>query len=102
MSHCLLEDVILLPERAKRGPRRLLSVVLGTNSDATRASESLKLLNWGFQFYDAVQLYGQNQPVSEMRIWKGAANTIKAGFPQDLIVAVPKGYADKVQTHDVG
>lgn len=89
-GYCLISS-------AKRGPRRLLSVVLGTNADATRASESLKLLNWGFQFYEAVQLYGANQPVSSMRVWKGAENTLKAGFTQDFIVAVPKGYANKVE-----
>ncbi|MGE5491772.1 MAG: D-alanyl-D-alanine carboxypeptidase family protein [Actinomycetota bacterium] len=86
---------------AKRGPRRLISVVLGTNSDAARTSESLKLLNWGYQFYDAVQLYGANQPVSNLRVWKGAENNLKAGFAQDFIVAVPKGYADKVKAEFV-
>lgn len=86
---------------AKRGPRRLISVVLGTNSDSARTSESLKLLNWGYQFYDAVQLYGANQPVSSLRVWKGAENNLKAGFAQDFIVAVPKGYADKVKAEFV-
>ena len=42
---------------SRRGGRRLLSVVLGATSEATRAQESLKLLNWGFQFFDSVQLY---------------------------------------------
>lgn len=93
-GYCLISS-------AKRGPRRLISVVLGTNSDATRASESLKLLNWGYQFYDAVQLYGKDQAVSNLRVWKGSENTVKAGFPQDFIVAVPKGYADKIQAQFV-
>lgn len=75
---------------AKRGPRRLLSVVLGTNSDNARASESQKLLNWGFQFYEAAQLYAANQTASELRVWKGERNTVKAGFPQDFVVALPK------------
>ena len=37
---------------AKRGERRLISVVLGTASETARATESQKLLNYGFQFYD--------------------------------------------------
>ena len=93
-GYCLISS-------SKRGPRRLISVVVGTNSDATRASESLKLLNWGFQFYEAVQLYGKGQPVSSLRVWKGSENTVKAGFTQDFIVAVPKGYADKIQAQFV-
>jgi len=81
---------------AKRGPRRLLSVVTGTGSDAARTTESLKLLNWGYQFFDAVQLYGKGQTVASPRVWKGTDNTAKAGFEHDLIVAVPKGHAGKI------
>jgi serine-type D-Ala-D-Ala carboxypeptidase (penicillin-binding protein 5/6) len=75
---------------AKRGPRRLLSVVLGTASDNARATESQKLLNWGFQFYDAAQLYAANQVAAELRVWKGANKFVKSGFLQDLVVALPK------------
>ena len=42
---------------AKRGERRVLAVVLGASSDAARAGEAQKLLNWGFQAFDTVQLY---------------------------------------------
>ena len=51
---------------AKRGPRRLLAVVLGTTSDGVRTQESLKLLNFGFQFYDAVLLYAKGQAGSAL------------------------------------
>jgi len=87
-----------LVSSAKRGPRRLVSVVLGANSDKVRAQESLKLLNYGFQFYDAVQLYARNEAVSSLRIWKGESRTIKVGFFNDLVVAVPKGFAPKIRT----
>src|SRR5262249_46151653 len=40
---------------AHRGDRRVLAVVLGASSDAARASEAQKLLNWGFQAFDTVQ-----------------------------------------------
>ena len=89
-GYCLISS-------AKRGERRLLSVVLGTDSDAARASESLKLLNWGYQFFDAVKLYGANQAVSEFRVWKGSQNQVKAGFANDFVVSVPKNYSDKLQ-----
>jgi D-alanyl-D-alanine carboxypeptidase (penicillin-binding protein 5/6) len=91
-GYCLISS-------AQRGPRRLLSVVLGTASDATRTSESLKLLNWGFLSYDAVPLYTKGQTVSSLRVWKGAQNQLKAGFENDLIIALPKGQADKVAVH---
>ena len=88
-GYCLISS-------AKRGPRRLLSIVLGTASDAVRAQESLKLLNYGFQFYDAVQLYAKNQPVSSLKVWKGAQGTVKAGFANDFMIAVPKGFEQRI------
>ena len=82
---------------AKRGPRRLLSVVLGTASDAIRAQESQKLLNFGFQFYDSVEFYKKNQVVSQFRVWKGTENTVKAGFPYDFTLSLPKGMAARIK-----
>lgn len=86
---------------AKRGPRRLISVVLGTASDSVRAQESLKLINFGFQFFDAVPLYTANQPVSSLKVWKGGASTVKAGFTSDFVLAVPKGMSNRVKAEMV-
>jgi len=82
---------------SKRGPRRLLSVLLGSTSESTRAQESQKLLNWGFQFFDAVRLYAGGAPVKEIEVFKGAKPALKAGFRSDLVVAVPKGQGDKLK-----
>ena len=65
---------------SKRGPRRLLSVLLGSTSESTRAQESQRLLNWGFQSFDAVRLYAAAAPVKEVEVFKGARNTVRAGF----------------------
>ena len=78
---------------AKRGERRLLAVVLGANSDASRAVEAQKLLNWGFQAFDTVQLYQSGKPVSTLRVWKGAEPEVKAGFLADRYLTLPKGKA---------
>jgi len=82
---------------AKRGPRRLLSVMLGAGSDATRASESQKLLNYGFQFYDTVQMYQNGQTVNTLRVWKGASESVAAGFVADQYLTLPKGQAQKLK-----
>jgi len=81
---------------AKRGERRLLSVVLGASSDASRAAESQKLLNWGFQAFDTVQLYQSGKPVSSVRVWKGENREVNAGFLADRYLTVPRGKADKL------
>jgi D-alanyl-D-alanine carboxypeptidase (penicillin-binding protein 5/6) len=92
-----------LVSSARRGPRRLISVVMGASSESARSAESQKLLNYGFQFFDTVRLYEKNQPVSSVKVWKGTENLVKAGFQYDLYVSVPKGYAEKlkatVETH---
>jgi D-alanyl-D-alanine carboxypeptidase (penicillin-binding protein 5/6) len=82
---------------ARRGERRLVSVVLGTASESARATESQKLLNWGFQFFDSVKLYARNQSVTQLRVWKGSSDMIKAGFTSDLYLALPKGQSDKIK-----
>src|SRR5450432_2994809 len=82
---------------AKRGPRRLLAVVLGAASDAARASEAQKLLNYGFQFYDTVQLYQNGAQVSVLKVWKGATGTVPAGFVADQYVTLPKGQAQRLK-----
>ena len=82
---------------SNRGGRRLLSVLLGSTSEATRAQESQKLLNWGFQSFDSVKLHPANQPVKAIEVWKGASGEVKAGFRSDVIVTVPKGEADRLK-----
>jgi D-alanyl-D-alanine carboxypeptidase (penicillin-binding protein 5/6) len=82
---------------SKRGPRRMLSVLLGSTSEATRAQESQKLLNWGFLFFDSVKLYEKAQTVRAVEVYKGAAREVRAGVANDLYVSVPKGSADKLK-----
>src|SRR5688500_12010126 len=82
---------------SSRNGRRLLSVLLGSTSESTRAQESQKLLNWGFQFFDSVKLHKSNELVKAIEVWKGAADEVKAGFKGDIIVTVPKGDAEKLK-----
>jgi D-alanyl-D-alanine carboxypeptidase (penicillin-binding protein 5/6) len=82
---------------SRRGGRRLLSVLLGSTSEATRAQESLKLLNWGYQSFDSVRLYAAGSPVRSLEVWKGAARTVEVGVGTDLFVTVPKGEAERLK-----
>ena len=81
---------------AKRGPRRLISVVLGTVSEEARARDSLNLLNWGFTGFDAVKLYDKGQAISQLKVFKGVQNLVSAGFAEDFVVSVPRGMAGKI------
>jgi D-alanyl-D-alanine carboxypeptidase (penicillin-binding protein 5/6) len=82
---------------ARRGERRLLSVLIGASSERQRAEESQKLLNFGFQAYEAFRLYSKDQEVGRLSVWKGSERTLRAGMPADLYVTVPKGTADSLQ-----
>jgi D-alanyl-D-alanine carboxypeptidase (penicillin-binding protein 5/6) len=81
---------------AKHGERRVLAVVLGARSDAARASEAQKLLNWGLQAFDTVQLYQSGKTISTLRVWKGTLNEVPAGFLADRYLTLPKAKADKL------
>ncbi len=82
---------------AKRGERRLVSVVLGAASETARAIESQKLLNYGFKFYQSVRLYPGRQPVVTLEVFKGTSSKVDAGFLSDLHLAVPRGQGEKLK-----
>jgi D-alanyl-D-alanine carboxypeptidase (penicillin-binding protein 5/6) len=86
---------------ARRGERRLLSVLIGAASERLRAEESQKLLNFGFQAYEAYRLYPKDQEISQLAVWKGSERTMRAGLAADLYVTVPTGTADKLQAEIV-
>ena len=81
---------------AKHGERRVLAVVLGASSDAARAAEAQKLLNWGMQAFDTVQLYQAGTTIATLRVWKGTHEELPAGFLADRYLTLPKGKADKL------
>ncbi len=61
-GYCLISS-------AKRGESRLISVVLGAVSEAMRASESQRLLNYGFQNYESTLVYKKAQPIKTIKVW---------------------------------
>ncbi|MEO5735389.1 MAG: D-alanyl-D-alanine carboxypeptidase family protein [Rubrivivax sp.] len=94
-GYCLVASAV---REMPNGQRRLLSVVMGTASKEARATESQKLLNWGWQAWDAVKLFGSSQAVATVPVWKGNRSEVKLGTPGALFVTVPKGDGDKLQT----
>ncbi|WAC74530.1 D-alanyl-D-alanine carboxypeptidase [Roseateles sp. SL47] len=80
------------------GKRRLLSVVMGTASKEARATESQKLLNWGYAAFDAVRLFDANQAITTAQVWKGTSSEAKLGAAGAVYVAVPRGEGGKLKT----
>ncbi len=75
---------------ARRGDRRLVSVVMGAQSDALRVSENQKLLNFGFLAFDTQRLYKKGDTVGSPEIFKGTRGTIRLGFDRDVWLTLPR------------
>ena len=94
-GYCLVASAV---RDMPNGKRRLVSVVLGTSSREARAAESQKLLNWGFQAWDAVRLFEAGKPIVTVPVWKGKLPEAQLGAPCPQIVTVPKGEGDNLKT----
>lgn len=81
---------------AERDGMRLTSVVLGSDSERSRTSESNALLSYGFRFFETHRLYGARQPLTEIRVWKGEVDKLGVGLAEDLYVTVPRGQYKKL------
>lgn len=80
------------------GARRLISVVLGAASKEARASESQKLLNWGYANFDMIKLFDARQTISTAPVWKGAKSTALLGSLTPVYALVPRGTGQQIKT----
>ena len=95
-GYCLVASAVRdLPN----GKRRLLSVVMGASSREARATESQKLMNWGWQAWDAVRLFDAGKPVATVPVWKGTSAQASLGVGAGAVfVTVPRGEGAKLRT----
>jgi len=76
---------------AQRDGMRLVSVVLGTKSEESRADASQSLLNYGFRFFETHKLYDGSTKLTNARIWKGASDAVELGLAEPLYITIPRG-----------
>ncbi len=86
-----------LASSAIRDDMRLIAVVLGASTDNARISASESLINWGFRFFESVEVSPAGAQVDQERIYKGAKEQISLGRTQATWVVVPRGQADQVE-----
>jgi D-alanyl-D-alanine carboxypeptidase (penicillin-binding protein 5/6) len=82
---------------AERNGMRLISVVLGTDSDEARMRESQKLLSYGFRNFETKTLYSQNQTLQEQPIYYGVVEAMPIGVAEDVALTFPKGYYQDIE-----
>jgi len=83
-----------LAASAKRDGMRLISVVMGSFSEQSRASESQSLLNYGFRFFETIQLYQGGNELAQARVWKGEQEQVALGLTDDMFITIPRGRYD--------
>ena len=86
-----------LAASAVRDGRRLISIVLGSENEGTRADASLALLNFGFRFYETVAVAEPNKALLTLRAWKGEQKELALGLSAPLVVSVPHGGRDRLK-----
>jgi D-alanyl-D-alanine carboxypeptidase (penicillin-binding protein 5/6) len=82
---------------AKRGDMRLITVILGTETEKARAQESQKLLNYGFRFYETHELYHANQELQKIHVWQGEHNDVAIGTKDAAYLTIPRGQYDSLK-----
>ncbi|MBP6626373.1 MAG: D-alanyl-D-alanine carboxypeptidase [Arenimonas sp.] len=97
-----------LAASAKRGDQRLISVVLGIDTESrsegfkAREEGNLALLNWGFRFFETHTVYEAGAKVADQALWRGVSPSVALGVAEPLRVTLPRGrYAELKPSMDV-
>ncbi|KAF1086503.1 D-alanyl-D-alanine carboxypeptidase DacF precursor [Sporotomaculum syntrophicum] len=80
-----------LAATAKRDGLRLISVVLGTPEPRSHFRETMKIFNYGFARYEAVQFAQRGERVKTVKVSKGTIDQVSVIAGADIAMAVPKG-----------
>ncbi|MEH6358540.1 MAG: D-alanyl-D-alanine carboxypeptidase family protein [Pseudomonadales bacterium] len=82
---------------AERNGMRLIAVMLGTKSEEARATETQKLLTYGFRYYETRKLYNAGEVLKEAKVWGGAEDKVNLGVAEDVYITVPRGQYSSLQ-----
>ena len=82
---------------AMENDTRLISVVMGARDERTRAAESQKLLNYGFRYYETVNLYVAGSSLKRVRVWSGLHESLEVGLDDAITLTIPRGGRDQLK-----
>lgn len=66
-----------LTSTAKKNNMRLVGVVMGVDSPDNRTSDTVKMLNYGFNSYKLSTIYEKDKIIDEVRVEKGKKDSVK-------------------------
>ncbi|MBA6292620.1 serine hydrolase [Colwellia sp. MB3u-70] len=84
---------------ATKGDMRLVSVVMGTDSERARKVESKKLLNYGFRFYETYTPYKAGEKFVSDRVWMGDSKEVDLGIMVNTPITIPRGQRKNLQAN---
>lgn len=90
-GYCLISTSV-------RDGRRILSVVMGTETVREREQFSQTLLDWGYQNFSNRVLAPTGQALLSPRIYEGTVKNVDLGAQNGVVVTVPRGEEANVQT----
>jgi D-alanyl-D-alanine carboxypeptidase (penicillin-binding protein 5/6) len=76
---------------AEQNGRRLIEVVAGLPSWNARVQESTRLIQWGFNAWQAKPLFQQGAKVGSAQVQLGSSSSVDLVAPRNLAVTVPAG-----------
>jgi D-alanyl-D-alanine carboxypeptidase (penicillin-binding protein 5/6) len=74
----------------KRDKRRVVLVLSGLPSMKARATESERLIEWGFREYNDYQLFAAGDKVDDAEVWLGAEPKVQMTVDKDFLVTLPR------------
>ncbi len=83
---------------SNREGMRLISVIMGTESQQARADQSRELLNWGFGHFTTVTKAPAGQFVSKIPVWFGEAEEVELTTGDNLQILTSKTQKNKITT----
>jgi len=89
-GYCLVSSAV-------RQGMRLISVVMGTDSDQARMRESQKLLSYGFRYYETQALYKADVMLKEQKLYYAEVEEIGLGVAEDVVLTFPRGYYKDIE-----
>ncbi|HSW69681.1 MAG TPA: D-alanyl-D-alanine carboxypeptidase family protein [Gammaproteobacteria bacterium] len=84
---------------ASKNGTRLISVIMGAPSDSVRTEDSIRLLTYGFRFYETHKLYNGGSALIKVRVWKGQEKQVALGVSKDFYVTIPAGQYKNIQAN---
>jgi D-alanyl-D-alanine carboxypeptidase (penicillin-binding protein 5/6) len=75
---------------------RLIAVINGLDDPDDRASETKKLLEWGFRNFEVRTLFAAEQPIGYAKVFGGASRSVKLASHEPVKVMVQKNGSDKL------